>query len=95
MNLLEQVYIQRGGYPHKCRHHQLCFDIVAIEPGNMDRRDSAEYDEKVEIEQNVVDISDAARKAERKLRLKIDLFVVPTVTLLYLMCFIDRTNIGM
>lgn len=61
----------------------------------MDRRDSAEYDEKVEIEQNVVDISDAARKAERKLRLKIDLFVVPTVTLLYLMCFIDRTNIGM
>ncbi|KAF1364357.1 MFS general substrate transporter [Lizonia empirigonia] len=60
----------------------------------MDRRDSAEYDEKVEIEQNVVDISDAARKAERRLRLKIDLFVVPTVTLLYLMCFIDRTNIG-
>jgi hypothetical protein len=34
-------------------------------------------------------------KAEAKLRLKIDLWVVPTTTLLYLFCFIDRTNIGM
>ncbi|KAL6870369.1 major facilitator superfamily domain-containing protein [Trichoderma novae-zelandiae] len=32
--------------------------------------------------------------AERKLRLKIDLFIVPTVSLLYLFCFIDRSNIG-
>lgn len=32
--------------------------------------------------------------AERRLRLKIDLFVVPTVALLYLFCFIDRANIG-
>ncbi|KAJ0158722.1 putative transporter [Colletotrichum tanaceti] len=31
---------------------------------------------------------------ERKLRLKIDLMVVPTVALLYLFCFIDRANIG-
>lgn len=61
----------------------------------MDRKNSLEYNEKVEVEQNVADISDIARQAERKLRLKIDLMVVPTVTLLYLMCFIDRTNIGM
>ncbi|KAJ8116686.1 hypothetical protein OPT61_g1934 [Boeremia exigua] len=60
----------------------------------MDSKDSAEYNEKPSIEQNVTDISDAARQAERKLRLKIDLMVVPTVTLLYLLCFIDRTNIG-
>lgn len=33
-------------------------------------------------------------QAERKLRLKIDLFIVPTVSLLYLFCFIDRANIG-
>ena len=33
-------------------------------------------------------------KAEAKLRLKIDLMVVPTVSLLYLFCFIDRANIG-
>jgi len=34
------------------------------------------------------------RAAERRLRLKIDLMVVPTVALLYLFCFIDRANIG-
>jgi len=33
-------------------------------------------------------------KAERRLRLKIDLMIVPTVSLLYLFCFIDRANIG-
>jgi hypothetical protein len=32
--------------------------------------------------------------AERKLRLKIDLMIVPTIALLYLFCFIDRANIG-
>ncbi|KAK5081207.1 hypothetical protein LTR05_008001 [Lithohypha guttulata] len=34
------------------------------------------------------------RAVETKLRHKIDLYVVPTVVLLYLFCFIDRTNIG-
>ncbi|KAI1457058.1 putative MFS transporter [Annulohypoxylon moriforme] len=34
------------------------------------------------------------RLAERKLRNKIDMMVVPTVSLLYLFCFIDRANIG-
>jgi hypothetical protein len=32
--------------------------------------------------------------AEAKLRMKIDLYIVPTVSLLYLFCFIDRANIG-
>ncbi|QLI67956.1 High-affinity nicotinic acid transporter [Metarhizium brunneum] len=32
--------------------------------------------------------------AERKLRLKIDLYIIPTVAVLYLFCFIDRTNMG-
>ncbi|CAG8951871.1 hypothetical protein HYFRA_00005675 [Hymenoscyphus fraxineus] len=32
--------------------------------------------------------------AERKLTRKIDFYVVPTVALLYLFCFIDRANIG-
>lgn len=36
--------------------------------------------------------ADAA--AEAKLRLKIDLYIVPTVALLYLFCFIDRANVG-
>ncbi|PNS15960.1 hypothetical protein CAC42_4361 [Sphaceloma murrayae] len=34
------------------------------------------------------------KKAEARLRWKIDLYVVPTVALLYLFCFIDRANIG-
>ncbi|KAF2870787.1 putative MFS transporter [Massariosphaeria phaeospora] len=33
-------------------------------------------------------------KAEARLRCKIDLYVVPTVALLYLFCFVDRANIG-
>ena len=33
-------------------------------------------------------------EAERRLRMKIDLCIVPTVALLYLFCFIDRANIG-
>lgn len=33
-------------------------------------------------------------KVEAKLRMKIDLMVVPTVAILYLFCFIDRANIG-
>lgn len=33
-------------------------------------------------------------EAEAKLRWKIDLYVVPIVSLLYLFCFIDRANIG-
>ncbi|KAI9047279.1 hypothetical protein LZ554_008730 [Drepanopeziza brunnea f. sp. 'monogermtubi'] len=33
-------------------------------------------------------------KAEAKVRMKIDLMVVPTAALLYLFCFIDRANIG-
>ena len=35
------------------------------------------------------------RAAESKLRLKIDLYTIPTVSLIYLFCFIDRANIGM
>lgn len=33
-------------------------------------------------------------KVEARLRLKLDLFLVPTVSLIYLFCFIDRANIG-
>ncbi|KFH44059.1 putative transporter -like protein [Hapsidospora chrysogenum ATCC 11550] len=34
------------------------------------------------------------RRAERRLRNKIDLMIMPTICLLYLFCFIDRANIG-
>lgn len=35
------------------------------------------------------------RAAERRLLWKIDLYIVPSVALMYLFCFIDRANIGM
>lgn len=34
------------------------------------------------------------KKEEARLRLKIDLYIIPTVFLLYLFAFIDRANIG-
>merc|ERR1711939_933358 len=34
------------------------------------------------------------KAAESRLRLKIDLYIIPTVAILYLFCFIDRANIG-
>jgi len=37
---------------------------------------------------------DIDTKAAAKLRLKIDLYILPIVFLLYLFCFIDRANIG-
>lgn len=41
--------------------------------------------------QSLVELDPAA---EKKLRRKIDMMIVPTVALLYLFCFIDRANIG-
>lgn len=35
------------------------------------------------------------KKAESRLRWKMDFCLLPTVSLLYLFCFIDRANIGM
>lgn len=35
------------------------------------------------------------RAAERRLLWKIDFYIVPSVALMYLFCFIDRANIGM
>lgn len=34
------------------------------------------------------------KKKERRLTMKIDLAIIPMVSLLYLFCFIDRANIG-
>jgi hypothetical protein len=34
------------------------------------------------------------KKAESRLRWKMDFYLLPTVALLYLFCFIDRANIG-
>jgi hypothetical protein len=62
----------------------------------MDSKNSLEIVEKVDTpsQDRTADLDEATRRAERKLRTKIDLYIVPTVALLYLMCFIDRANIG-
>ncbi|KAL5114261.1 hypothetical protein ACEQ8H_007870 [Pleosporales sp. CAS-2024a] len=60
----------------------------------MDPKHSIELNEKVNVSQDAIPVHDHARKAEKRLRTKVDFFVVPIMTLLYLMCFIDRTNIG-
>lgn len=61
---------------------------------SMDFKNSTENNEKVDANYNVVPLREAMCKTERRLRRKIDIFVVPTVMLMYLMCFIDRANIG-
>ncbi|PHH49300.1 hypothetical protein CFIMG_006634RA [Ceratocystis fimbriata CBS 114723] len=33
-------------------------------------------------------------KAEARLLMKLDLYLIPTASILYLFCFIDRANIG-
>lgn len=62
----------------------------------MNSKNSLEIVEKVDtpFQGRTADLNKATRRTERKLRTKIDLYIVPTVALLYLMCFIDRANIG-
>jgi hypothetical protein len=62
----------------------------------MNSKSSIEVLEKVDVssQTRAADLDEATRRAERRLRTKIDLYIVPTVALLYLMCFIDRANIG-
>ncbi|KAF2012909.1 MFS general substrate transporter [Aaosphaeria arxii CBS 175.79] len=62
----------------------------------MTTKTSTEFVEQVDItlQPVAVEAANGASRRENKLRTKIDLFVVPTVALLYLMCFIDRANIG-
>ncbi|KAL2149273.1 hypothetical protein VTH82DRAFT_8621 [Thermothelomyces myriococcoides] len=50
--------------------------------------------DKAATDQNGQPIPQFDPKAEARLRRKIDFFIVPTVSLLYLFCFIDRANIG-
>ncbi|KAI8965144.1 MFS general substrate transporter [Daldinia sp. FL1419] len=71
------------------------------EEGNLSQEDRPEKDPNVAAEEGVVatdsnggSVTVFSREAERKLRNKIDLMIVPTVSILYLFCFIDRSNIG-
>ncbi|KAI1482236.1 MFS general substrate transporter [Daldinia eschscholtzii] len=71
------------------------------EEGNISQEENVEKDLHIAAEEGVaatdsrgVPVTEFDRVAERKLRNKIDLMIVPTVSILYLFCFIDRSNIG-
>lgn len=56
---------------------------------------SDEVSNYVDVDENGINgIETIDAKAERKLLLKLDLFFVPIIMLVYLTCFLDRTNIG-
>jgi hypothetical protein len=50
--------------------------------------------DKLELDGDFADLT-WTEEEERKIRRKLDFRVVPLVTLLYLLCFLDRANVGM
>jgi hypothetical protein len=60
----------------------------------MDRKHADEMTSRVDVSHDKMISNEATSSRERKLLLKVDLCVLPTIIVLYLMCFIDRTNIG-
>ena len=60
----------------------------------MDREHAGEMTFEVEAGHDEPNAINVTSSLERKLLMKVDLCVLPTVIVLYLLCFIDRTNIG-
>jgi hypothetical protein len=54
----------------------------------MESKESINVAEKVQAGHDVATVDEGARRMERRLRTKIDFFVVPAVTLLYLMWYV-------
>lgn len=77
-------------------------DTTAVAPNGVSGEKLAaqtQYREEAAHDTGIKTAADAAalrprdRKAEAKLRLKIDLYIIPTVAMLYLFCFIDVCQI--
>ncbi|KAK1446635.1 major facilitator superfamily transporter [Colletotrichum cuscutae] len=68
--------------------------VENIDDINAKMAQRSSYDAKLDPEKHTEQSLAYDPTVERKLRLKIDLMIVPTVALLYLFCFIDRANIG-
>ncbi|KAI4681173.1 uncharacterized protein J4E88_005680 [Alternaria novae-zelandiae] len=60
----------------------------------MDREHAGEMTFEVDAGHDEPNSNNVTSSRERKLLMKVDLCVLPTVIVLYLLCFIDRTNIG-
>jgi hypothetical protein len=69
------------------------FSNLVLEFADMDRKHAGEIT-RVDPRHDDTNPNESTRRRERRLLIKVDLCVLPTVILLYLMCFIDRTNIG-
>ncbi|KAI1662017.1 MFS general substrate transporter [Daldinia decipiens] len=76
-------------------------NVSGQEEGNTSQEERVEKDLHSAAEKGVaatdsrgVSVTEFDREAERRLRNKIDCMIVPTVSILYLFCFIDRSNIG-
>lgn len=67
---------------------------IVLDFADMDGKNAGEVTRRVNVGHDDTNPNEPTRRRERRLLVKIDLFVLPTVILLYLMCFIDRTNIG-
>lgn len=65
---------------------------VALEKTMSDAK--ADQTSQVDVDEGAGSIETIDAKAERKLLLKLDLYFVPIIMLLYLTCFLDRSNIG-
>ena len=53
---------------------------------------SSAYADPFERDAEALTVAD--NQAEKRLLRKIDLYILPTASLLYLFCFIDRANVG-
>ena len=60
----------------------------------MNREHAGEMTFEVDAGHDEPNSNNVTSSRERKLLMKVDLCVLPTVIVLYLLCFIDRTNIG-
>ncbi|KAI4930294.1 hypothetical protein J4E85_004920 [Alternaria conjuncta] len=60
----------------------------------MDREHAGEMTFEVDAGHDESNAISVTSSRERKLLMKVDLCVLPTVIVLYLLCFIDRTNIA-
>jgi hypothetical protein len=59
----------------------------------MDKLDP-EISQKEEADEADHESFEWTEQEERRMRLKLDMRIVPTVCILFLLCYIDRTNIG-
>jgi len=67
---------------------------LTLKSAIMDREHAGEMTFEVDAGHDEPNSNNVTSSQERKLLMKVDLCVLPTVIVLYLLCFIDRTNIG-